>query len=454
MMKINKPINCFPGYEFTFVDGANGKQNMYRGTNLGFGGYVYYEEGVYSNVALLDIQSLHPHSIIALNKFGEYTKRYEDILRARIAIKNHDYDTAGQLLDGAFKKYLTSDEEADKLATALKLVLNSTFGYGFASFENPFVDSRDKNNIVALRGSLFMRTLQDEVKKRGFNICHIKTDSCKVPNATKEIINFIMEFAKQYDYSFTHEATYDRLCLVNGSTYIAKYADNVWCEKTYGYIPVDNIKAEKKGKKWTATAKQFQVPYVFKTLFSKEPIKFEDYCETKEVKTAMYLDMNEDLPEGEHDRHFIGKVGNFFPVKPGCGGGVLIKESKKFDDEGNMKYDSVTGTLKPDKTPYRWLEAESARLLGKEKDVDITYFRKLVDDAVEAISKYGDFERFVADEPYVAPIDPAELEFPVEDDLPYYIGPELEKVMADLKADDGVPPWDSDDGSADLFNKR
>lgn len=443
---MNKPINCFPGYEFKFVGDAAGKQNMYRGTNLGFGGYVYYEEGIYTNVALLDIQSLHPHSIIALNKFGKYTKRYEDILKARIAIKNHDYETAGQMLDGAFKKYLTSDEEADKLATALKLVLNSTFGYGFASFDNPFVDSRDKNNIVALRGSLFMRTLQDEVKKRGFNICHIKTDSCKVPNATPEIINFIMEFAKQYDYSFTHEATYDRLCLVNGSTYIAKYADNAWCEKQYGYIPVDNIKAEKKGKKWTATAKQFQVPYVFKTLFSKEPIEFKDLCETKEVKAAMYLDMNEELPDGEHDYHFIGKVGNFCPVKPGCGGGVLVKESKKFDEDGNVKYDSVTGTLKPDKTPYRWFEAEAAKALGKENDVDKSYYRKLVDDAIDAISQYGDFERFVADEPY---IDLSSIDHPHidDEDLPFYMSTEeLEEFFRKIQAEQ--------DEASDNFNKR
>ena len=45
----------FPGYEF--VDG----KNMYRGTDLGFGGYVYAEPGMYSDVALLDVASLHPN---------------------------------------------------------------------------------------------------------------------------------------------------------------------------------------------------------------------------------------------------------------------------------------------------------------------------------------------------------------------------------------------------------
>ena len=39
-MEEKKPINCFPGYEFKWVDGYDRKQNMYRGTNMGFGGYV------------------------------------------------------------------------------------------------------------------------------------------------------------------------------------------------------------------------------------------------------------------------------------------------------------------------------------------------------------------------------------------------------------------------------
>lgn len=426
-------INSFPGYEHKWVEGfKDKKQNMYRGTNLGFGGYVYYEAGIYSNVALLDVQSLHPHSIISLNKFGEYTQRYKDILNARIAIKNHDYDTAGKMLDGAFKKYLTSDEEADKLATALKLILNSTYGYGSATFENPFVDSRDTNNIVALKGALFMRTLQDEVTKRGFTVCHIKTDSLKVPNATPEIVKFIMDFAKPYGYTFEFEAMYDRICLVNGSTYIAKYASPEKCQEIHGFIPKDNVKAEKKGELWTATAKQFQVPYVFKTLFSKEPIEFKDLCEAKEVKTAMYLDMNENLSEDEHDLHFIGKVGNFCPIKLGCGGGVLVK-TKKTDDD-STKYDSVTGTLKPDKTPYRWLEAEAVKTLGKEGDIDKSYYRKLVDDAVEAISQYGDFERFVSDEPY-GPI--AGIDFPPDEDPPWYTSEEMEAIEEAEK--EGLP---------------
>lgn len=422
---MNDILNVFPGYEYKFVDGYNEKQNIYMGTNLGHGGYVYYQEGIYTNVALIDVNSLHPSSILALNKFGEYTQRYKDIKDARIAIKHHDYDTARGMLDGKLAKYLTNEEDADQLAKALKLILNSTYGFCSANFENPFLDSRDTNNTVALRGSLFMRTLQEEVTKRGFTVAHIKTDSIKIPNATPEIIQFCMDFAEKYSYTFEHEATYERMCLVNGSTYIARYAKAEDCEKLYGYIPGDN---KKHPGEWTATAKQFQVPYVFKTLFSKESIEFDDLCETFEVSKgwALYLDTNEKLPdptpyenelkkmedkykkgklsditfenmckelndkiEVGHDYHFVGKVGRFNPVKPGSGGGLLMRGK-------DNKYAAAQGT-----TGYRWMESEMVKTLGKEDCIDRSYYNRLVDDAVEAISKYGDFERFVSDDPYI-----------------------------------------------------
>lgn len=421
-------INSFPGYEFKFIPGEKEKQNIYMGTNLGKGGYVYYEEGIYGNVALIDLQSLHPASIIALNKFGEYTKRYIEIRDARVAIKHHELDKAKTMLDGKLAKYLTNDEEADQLQQALKLILNSTYGFCSANFENPFLDSRDKNNIVALRGALFMRTLQEEVVKRGFTVAHIKTDSIKIPDATPEIVNFCMDFAKKYGYIFEHEATYEKMCLVNGSTYIAKYASAEKCEQLYGYVPT-----KQKPGKWTATAKQFQVPYVFKTLFSKEPIEFKDMCETFEVKSSLYLDKNENLPdvseyekklekvedkykkglisditfesecaelnkeiEKGHDYHFIGRVGQFCPIKSGCGGAVLYRK------QGD-KYAAATGSK-----GYRWLESDMVKELGKESDIDRSFYNKLVDDAVEAISKYGDFEQFVSDDPYIPEEKPKE----------------------------------------------
>lgn len=408
-------INAFPGYEY-----VNGK-NMYRGIDVGKGGYVYNEPGIYTNVALLDIQGMHPHSIISLNAFGEYTKNFKDMLDARIAIKHGDFERAKTMLNGKLAPYLTDKSKAKDLSNALKTSLNSCYGLTSASFDNPMRDIRNKNNIVALKGALFMKTLQDEIEARGFKVIHIKTDSMKVPNATNELIKFMCDFAADYGYSFDHEATYERLCLVNGSTYIAKHQSVDWCRDTYGYIPEKNLKAEEEGKMWTATAKQFQVPYVFKTLFSKEPLDFEDFCETCEVKTAMYLDRNETLSNDEHDYQFIGKVGSFCPIKSGRGGAELVREAK--DKDGKLKYDAVTGTK-----GYRWLESEFVRMMSKEDDIDKSYYRKLVDEAVESISQYGDFERFVSDEPYIVEETKQTPDFPLDDDddLPWYIGDELE----------------------------
>lgn len=397
--KDGKPV--FPGYTF------EGGKSIYRGEEVGEGGYVYAEPGMYSNIALLDIASMHPSSIVAEELFGpEYTKRFNEILQARIAIKHKEFDKAKKMLNGALAKYLTDEAAAADLAQALKIAINSVYGLTSASFDHPFRDNRNKDNIVAKRGALFMVNLKHEVQRRGFIVAHIKTDSIKIPDATPEIIQFVMDYGKQYGYNFEHEATYDRMCLVNDAVYIAKYKDG------------------KHAGEWTATGTQFQVPYVFKKLFSKELIEFEDMCETKSVTSALYLDMNEGLPdvselEAERDRlakkdppmereglseeiakghnyHFIGKVGQFCPIKPGCGGGILLRETEN-KKTGEKGYAAATGSK-----GFRWLESEMVRELGKENDIDRTYYNNLVDEAVKSLSSYGDFERFVADEPFVS----------------------------------------------------
>lgn len=387
-------INAFPGYEW--VRGEDGKMhNMFRGTDLGMGGYVYAEPNMYSNVALLDVASLHPHSAVAMNYFGEYTKHFNDLMDVRIHVKHGEYDKAKKLFDGKLAKYLEDPGQAKALAQALKIAINSVYGLTSATFDNPFRNPKNANNIVALRGALFMRTLQDEVQQCGFTVAHIKTDSIKIPEATPEIIDFCMNFAKKYGYTFEHEATYEKMCLVNNAVYIARYMDADRCKDQYGYIPEKN---EKKGGKWTATGTQFQVPYVFKTLFSKEPIVFSDLCETKTVsKGAIYLDKNEDLPAGEHNYIFVGRVGQFCPIRPGKGGALLVREAGMTED-GERKYSSVTGAK-----DYRWLESECVYSLQMEDAIDKGYFNKEVKEAVDEISKYGDFEWFAADDSGVSP---------------------------------------------------
>ena len=378
----------FPGYKY------EAGKSIYRGEEVGEGGYVYAEPGIHVNVALLDIASMHPHSAIAECLFGpRYTRAFRDIVEGRVSIKHEAWDIVNEMLDGKLRPYvqkvIDGELTSGQLADALKTAINSVYGLTSAGFENAFRDPRNKDNIVAKRGALFMVDLKHEVQKRGFTVAHIKTDSIKIPNATPEIIEFVMAFGRSYGYTFEHEATYDRMCLVNDAVYIAKYKDVEWCEKTYGYLP---SKQKKKAGKWDATGKQFAVPYVFKTLFSKEDIEFPDMCETMSVATALYLDNNENLPEGEHDYHFIGKVGSFCPILPGHGGGELLREGK--DKDGDVKYSAATGSK-----GYRWLEAEMVSTLGKEKDIDRSYYNKLVDDAIDTMGKYGDFEWFVSDDP-------------------------------------------------------
>lgn len=360
-----RPI--FPGYKYEF-----GK-STYRGEEVGEGGYVYSEPGMYSNVALLDIASMHPASIIAEELFGPtYTKRFQDIRDARIAIKHKDFDAARKMLDGKLAKYLDDESAAADLAQALKIAINSVYGLTAANFSNAFRDPRNIDNIVAKRGALFMVNLKHAVQEKGFQVAHIKTDSIKIPGATPEIIEFVMEYGKKYGYTFEHEATYDKMCLVNDAVYICKHDG-----------------------KWDATGTQFAVPYVFKKLFSKEPIEFRDMCETKSVTSALYLYFDEESGEnspGDYDKYrFVGRVGQFCPIKPGRGGGLLLRQNK--DKEGNTKYDAVVGTK-----GYHWLESEMVHELGKEGDIDRSYYDRLVNDAVDAISKFGDFEWFVSED--------------------------------------------------------
>lgn len=365
----------FPGYEF------KGGKSSYRGEDPGEGGYVYAEPGMYGNVALLDIASMHPTSIRVLNLFGSYTKNFTDILDARLAIKHGDYETAGKLLNGAFKPYLKDKAQAKQLAQALKIIINSVYGFTSATFDNPFKDVRNVDNIVAKRGALFMINLKHEVQERGFTVAHIKTDSIKIPDATPEIIQFVMDYGKKYGYSFEHEATYEKMCLVNDAVYIAKY----------------KMKDGVENHDWTATGTQFQVPYVFKTLFSHEEVTFADMCETKSTSTALYLDRNEGLGEDEHNYQFVGKVGLFVPVRNGVGGGILLREEK------DGRKSAATGTK-----GYKWMEAEMFKNLSElkeisEDDIDRSYYIHLVDEARDTISQYGDFEWFVSEDGYSEP---------------------------------------------------
>lgn len=348
----------FEGYVFDM-----GK-SVYRGEEVGEGGYVYAEPGIYSDVALLDVASMHPTSLIELNLFGPYTEKFKELKETRLNVKRGDHKAVKKAFGGALADIIDDPEISDaKLAYGLKIAINSVYGYTKATFDCEFRDPRNIDNIVAKRGALFMIDLKHAVQEQGFTVAHIKTDSIKIPNATPEIIKFVCEYGKKYGYIFEHEDSYRKFALVNDAVYIAR----------------------KDNGEWTATGTQFAVPYVFKSLFSHEDIEFDDLCETKTVtKGAIYLDMNEGLDEDKHQYHFVGRAGSFCPIKSECGGGILLRS------EDEEKFVAVTGSK-----GYRWLEAEVVRTLGREGDVDRGYYDEKVKEAVATIEKYGSFEEFV-----------------------------------------------------------
>lgn len=324
----------FPGYKYEY-----GKSE-YRGEDPGEGGYVYAETGIYSNVALLDVASMHPTSSIEMNVFGKYTKNYEDIIEARLHIKHGDYESARKVFDGKLKPFLDDEETAVDLSNALKTAINSVYGLTSARFENQFRHKDNIDNIVAKRGALFMIDLKHAVQEYGYSVAHIKTDSIKIPNADQAIIDFIFDFGSRYGYTFEHEDTYSKMALINRSTFVAKNKDGIW----------------------EATGSQFIEPYVFKTLFSKEEIEPRDFFITKEVKNAaIHL-----------GGKFIGRLADIYASKTG-------EEVRRVTED---KEGFVSGTK-----GHKWRLSKDFK---SKDDVDMIYYNDLVDSAIKAIEKVGD----------------------------------------------------------------
>lgn len=336
--------NMFPGYRFDY-----GK-STYRDEEVGEGGYVYAEPGFYKNVVLLDVASMHPTSIEMLDLFGIYTERFSQLKSARLCIKRGDLQSARRMLDGKLAPYLEDEDNTEALSYALKIVLNSVYGLTNSTFPSVFRDPRNKDNIVAKRGALFMIDLKHFVQDElGLQVIHIKTDSIKIPDPTDDEIKAIMEFGLKYGYEFEYEATYPEFVLFNDAVYIAKDMEG----------------------NWHATGAQFLHPYVFKKILSGEEIVFDDLCETRSVvKGGIYI-------EKDGERRFIGRIGRFVPLIPGTEGGTLLRI---IDD----KVHAVSTTK-----GYEWLEAETVKELGLEEHIDYRYFDDLVDKALKAMEEIG-----------------------------------------------------------------
>lgn len=360
----------FPGYTFDWeeVEAADGsmkrlKTSKYKGEIIGEGGYVYAEPGIHKNVAVLDIASMHPTSIRELNLFGKYTGKFYDLVEARLAIKHGDISKAKTVLDGRLAPYIDEDDEEGqkKLSYALKIVINIVYGLTATSWDSKFSDKRNIDNIVAKRGALFMVDLKEMVQAAGYTAAHIKTDSIKIPNADDEIVQKVIDFGKKYGYTFEYdpdEDHYDVMALVNNAVLVARSGDH-----------------------WETVGAQFQHPFVFKTLFSKEERTKEDLYETKEV--AGGADIYMEFPKGESKRAFVGSIGVFCPVKPDVEFAADLLRVKD-DKEGH-----VAGTK-----GHSWVTKDVADELSYDQ-IDWSYGADLVEDARKSISKVGDISELL-----------------------------------------------------------
>lgn len=424
----------YPGYTFDKY-APKDKKSCFHGDYGGEGGRTFSLEGIWDNVLDLDITSQYPFSMKMEVLLGPlYQKILDELVYARVAVKHKDFETAGSLLEGALKPFLSEDTASD-LAQGLKIIINSVYGLTTASFDNEFRDPRNIDNIVAKRGNLFMLVLKEQIEARGYTVVHIKTDSIKIANADDDIHQWVVDFAKEYGYNFEVEGRFKKFALLNDAAYVALDEDGNWITK----------------------AKQFQEPYVKKTLFTREPITFDDICQTFNVKAgSLYLDMNEGLPDvsemeatveklqkalekgkmpkgftseyevtreieslkgdipSGHNMQFVGRVGRFCPIKPGCGGGILyrVQDGKNY---------AAAGT-----TGYRWLEAEYVKKYGLEDSIDMSYFTRLVDEAADAIAEVGDedheLEWFLSNDSGDIPPDFINVPEGVDEEVPFDTG--------------------------------
>lgn len=353
----------FPGYTFNVF---RKPQSDYHGKNPSEGGYVFSKPGVYRNVGILDVRSLHPNSLIAMNYFGPYTPRFKAMVDCRVFVKMKDFEGAikafndvDPALADKLRPYLQDESMAGDLAHALKIVINIVYGMTSAKYDNKFKSPLNIDNCVAKRGALFMMMLQEEVESKGYEVIHIKTDSIKIVDMDDAIKEYCMNRANEFGYVFEHEHTFDKLALTNKATLIHRV----------GWSPDPEEIGE-----WIAIGAQYEMPIVKKTLFTHEPIMEEDYFlfkqSTAPIKMTNKASFKDILPE-DNDR-FIGKNAEVYASHSG---------KNLYADRGETKA-AVTGTK-----GYLWSLASEYK--GKE-DIDMQYYEMLVSNAVDDIFKKGD----------------------------------------------------------------
>ena len=436
--KDETPVPGKQYYRNTMISG----KSFYKGFDPGEGGFVFARPGMYYDLECYDSASHHPSTIIAKNGFGQFTENFKMLLDIRLHIKHKDYDWVRGIYNGILAPYLTSDEDAKQLSQALKIAINSVYGLTAAHFDNRLHDPRNNDNWVAKRGALFMIDLMLEVEKQGYKVVHVKTDSIKIEKPDQKIFDFVFNFGKQYGYTFEVEHKFDRLCLVNDAVYICKYTNDPANGKSAGkwegtgdqfkqksspytfktlfshdpidfkdlcvtqtvkvglgiYLDMDESlpddaalvsEQEKLLRKWKKVGYELNAENDLRITNGEAPTlsdvpsrKIEQY--TKDVYHSDYVRLAELEQEIKkcHDYHFVGKAGLFCPIRPGMGGGRLVRDNKG-------KFANTAGS-----TGYRWLEAERVKELHMEDCIDLDYFEEIKKKAIDTINLYGDFETF------------------------------------------------------------
>ena len=84
--------------------------------------------------------------------------------------------------------------------------------------------------------------------------------------------------------------------------------------------------------------------------------------------------------------------------------------------------------------------------LGKEDDIDKSYYIKLVDEAYDAIAQYGDAEWFISDDPVPLP-----KQKPIREII-WNIPIDADELVP-FNVED-TPPWDIKDGKTKIIKNN
>ena len=208
-----------------------------------------------------------------------------------------------------------------------------------------------------------------------------------------------MDYGKKYGFTFEFEAAYDKLCIVDHVNYIAHHYSSEECKKLFnGFVPEDNEKAERPKNQhlrgWTVTGDTFAEPSVLKNLFTHEKVEFQDLCETISVnKGALHLIFNEGC-ENEVD-NFIGRIGRFTPMASHGG--------KLYSVNAEGKRNAAQGTK-----GYEWLESNYVESAKLEDYINHDYFKDKINETVNLINEFGDFNTFSETDDFAYNMNPPE----------------------------------------------